>query len=183
MNRGVLVLLAAVLVVSVPTGSLSATTAARDVSGRIAPDTTAYVGVEMHVDVPAAPVNPNGRANATRATSNATQPNSDERNGASAPNRSFGRENGSASVPTEPSTRTLLVTVQNRVPHLDSFDAVVSAEPASGNGDPVTDRIVVDDEATAVLPSVSCGDTVRIEVRSPDVRMELTRRVPCESRR
>jgi acyl-CoA hydrolase len=73
------------------------------------------------------------------------------------------------------------VTVRNRVPHLDRFDAVVSAEPASGDGQTVAERVDdVDDEATVFLSPVSCGDTVRITVRSPDVGMELTRRVPCE---
>jgi hypothetical protein len=49
-----------------------------------------------------------------------------------------------------------------------------------GDTQTVSDRIVVDDEATAHLSPVSCDDTVRIVVRSDDVYVEMERPVPCE---
>jgi hypothetical protein len=150
-----------VVLAAVPTGSLSATRADRGVTGTAASDANAYVGVEMSLE----------RAADTAAVTSAT--------GARA-NGTAGTNATASPTPTGPTRNTLFVTVTNRVPDLGGFVAVVTVERTrAGDVQTVSDRVLVDDEATATLSPVTCDDSVRIVVQSEDVRVAFTRPVPC----
>ena len=197
MRRAGILLVAAGLVVltAIPTGSLSATQADRGVTGTVASDASAYVGVEMRLErerpspgnasarSDGAPSVPNAsvRANGSRPAANGTRVASDVRNGTPAANGTVGRS-GESPPAAAPTARTLFVTVTNRVPDLGGFVAVVSVEGTrDGDVQTVSDRVVVDDEATATLTPVACDDRVRVVVQSEDVRIAFTRPVPCEA--
>ena len=196
MRRGGILLVAAGLVVltAIPTGSLSATQADRGVTGTVASDASAYVGVEMRLErerpspgnasarSDGAPSVPNAsvRANGSRPAANGTRVASDVRNGTPAANGTVGRSGESPAA--APTARTLFVTVTNRVPDLGGFVAVVSVEGTrDGDVRTASHRVVVDDEATVTLSPVDCDDSVRVVVQSEDVRIALTRPVPCEA--
>jgi hypothetical protein len=194
-----LLFLAAGLVVltAIPTGSLSAAQADRGVTGTVAPDATAYVGVEMRLERAqpspgnasarsdaAGPVpNASVRANGSRPAADGTRVASDVRNGTPATDRAVGRsDERPPAAPPSSAARTLSVTLTNRVPDLGGFVAVVSVEGTrSGDVQTVSDRVDVDDEATVTLWPVACDDSVRVVVQSEDVRIVFTRPVPCEA--
>ncbi|SFR33826.1 hypothetical protein SAMN04487947_0066 [Halogeometricum rufum] len=184
MRRAGILLVAAGIVVltAIPTGSLSATQADRGVTGTVASDASAYVGVEMRLERERpSPGNASVRANGSRPAANGTRVASDVRNGTPAANGAVGRS-GESLPAAAPTARTLFVTVTNRVPDLGGFVAVVSVEGTrDGDVRTVSDRVVVDDEATATLTPVACDDRVRVVVQSEDVRIAFTRPVPCEA--
>jgi hypothetical protein len=167
------------------------------VTGTVASDASAYVGVEMRLErtrptlgnasarsdgapsVPNASVRANG-ANGSRPAANGTRVASDARNGTPAANGTVGRSGESPAA--APTARTLFVTVTNRVPDLGGFVAVVSVEGTrDGDVRTVSDRVVVDEAATATLSPVDCDDRIRVVVQSEDVRIAFTRPVPCEA--
>jgi hypothetical protein len=168
-----------VVLTAIPTGSLSATQADRGVTGTVASDASAYVGVEMRLERERpSPGNASARSGGSPSVPNASVRANGSRPAA---NGTVGRS-GESPPAAAPTARTLFVTVTNRVPDLGGFVAVVSVEGTrDGDVQTVSDRVVVDDEATATLTPVACDDRVRVVVQSEDVRIAFTRPVPCEA--